>query len=82
MGAISFSRFCKNPSKIIEGVVDNDEPVTVTRADGKDVVIVPLGEFESWKETLYLLKSPKNAARLRESLKQYKAGKLREIEIP
>jgi antitoxin YefM len=66
-GAISFSRFCRNPSKVIESVVDNEEPVTITRADGRNVVIVPLDEFESCKETAHLLSSAKNAKRLREA---------------
>lgn len=68
MGAIPFNRFCKNPSKVFEEVVDRDKPVTVTCADGKDVIIIPAAEFESWKETAYLLRSPKNAKRLRESV--------------
>ena len=37
MGAIPFSRFCKNPSKVFGEVVDRDKPVTVTCADGKAV---------------------------------------------
>lgn len=73
MSAISFSRFRRNPSKIIEAVVDNDEPVTITRADGKDVVVVPLYEFESWKETRHLLSSRKNVKRLRESMSEIEA---------
>ena len=81
MGAISFNRFRKNPSKIIEQVVDNEEPVTITRDDGKDVVVVPLREFESWKETLHLLSSPKNVKRLRKAMRQIKAGEVIEREI-
>lgn len=81
MTAISFSRFRKNPSKVIEAVVDNEEPVTVTRADGKDVVIVPLAEFDSWRETLHLLRSRKNAKRLRESLRQIEKGEVVERDI-
>lgn len=81
MTAISFSRFRKNLSKVIEAVVDNEEPVTVTRADGKDVVIVPLAEFDSWRETLHLLRSRKNAKRLRESLRQIEKGEVVERDI-
>ena len=81
MTAISFSRFRKNPAKIIEAVVDNEEPVTVTRADGKDVVIVPLADFDSWKETLHLLRSRKNAKRLRDSLRQIGRGEVVERDI-
>jgi antitoxin YefM len=67
MGAMPLSRFRRNPSKVIESVMDNDKAVTITRADGKDVVIVPRDEFESLKETAHLLSSAKNAKRLREA---------------
>lgn len=70
MGAISYSRFCMNPDKVIEEVVDAEEAITVTREDGRDVVIIPAKEFESWKETLHLLSNKKNAARLRSAVKE------------
>lgn len=70
MGAISYSRFRKNPDKVIEEVIDAEEAVTITREDGRDVVIIPAKEFESWKETLHLLSSKKNATRLRSATKE------------
>ncbi len=73
MGAITYKRFRKNPDKVIDEVVDAEEAITVTREDGRDVVIIPAKEFESWKETLHLLGSKKNAARLRTSVKEIEA---------
>ncbi|MDP1708760.1 MAG: type II toxin-antitoxin system Phd/YefM family antitoxin [Gammaproteobacteria bacterium] len=70
MGAISYKRFRKNPDKVIEDVIDAEEAVTVTREDGRDVVIILAKEIESWKETLHLLGSKKNAARLRSAAKE------------
>ncbi len=70
MGAISYKRFRKNPDKVIEEVIDAEEAVTVTREDGRNVVIIPAQELESWKETLHLLGSRKNAARLRSAVKE------------
>jgi len=73
MGAISFNRFRKDPGKVIEEVVDAEEAITVTREDGRDVVIVPAKEFESWKETLHLLGNKKNRARLQSAMKEIEA---------
>ena len=73
MGAISYNRFRSNPDKVIKEVIDGEEPVTITREDGHDVVIIPAKEFESWKETLHLLGTKKNAARLRSSVKEIEA---------
>jgi antitoxin YefM len=35
-------------------------------------------EFVGWQETMHLLSSPRNAARLMESIRQAKAGRSRE----
>lgn len=82
MSAISYARFRKDPGKVIDEVVETNEPVTVTRADGRDVVILSAHEFESWKETMHLLSTRKNATRLRESLRQLGTGEVVEIDIP
>lgn len=73
MRAISYKRFRKNPDKVIEEVIDAEEAVTITREDDRDVVIIPAKEFESWKETLHLLSSKKNAAHLRSAIKEIEA---------
>lgn len=82
MSAMSFNRFCRNPAKIMGEVAETDEPLTVTRANGQDVVILSAREHEAMKETLHLLRSRKNAARLRESLRQIDSGQVVEIDIP
>ena len=73
MGVMSFNRFRKNPAKVIEAVVDREKPITITRADGKDVVIISATEFESWKETMHLLRRPKNVRRLRDAVAEIEA---------
>lgn len=64
MGAIAFAEFRRKAGEVIERVVDTDEPVTVTRADGKNVVIVPADEWSAIAETLHLTASPDNERRL------------------
>ncbi|MGI9156997.1 MAG: type II toxin-antitoxin system Phd/YefM family antitoxin [Marmoricola sp.] len=44
------------------------EEVVITRAGHDPVVIVSLDEYESLKETAYLLRSPENARRLLSSI--------------
>jgi antitoxin YefM len=43
--------------------------------------LMPLGEFNSWKETLYLLSSPVNAAQLRRSIAEAEAGQAQKREL-
>ena len=54
---------------------DDHEPVIVTRAKGKPVVMVSLEDWASMDETTYLLSSPANARRLRDSITQLNEGK-------
>ena len=73
MTAIAFSQLRKKLGEIIAHVHDAQEPIVITRADGKNVLIVP----ESWAirdDSDYLLGNPANAAVLRESLEQLKRG--------
>ena len=40
-----------------------------------------LDEFNSWKETIYLLSNPANADHLRKSIEQAKSGKITERKL-
>jgi antitoxin YefM len=42
----------------------------------------PADEYRSLKETVYLLQSPRNAQRLRESLADVAAGSVESHELP
>jgi antitoxin YefM len=55
-------------------VVDNREEVVITRAGHEPVVIVSLDDYESLKETAYLLRSPENARRLLASIDRLERG--------
>lgn len=70
LSAISYKRFRKNPEQVLEDVIETDEAVTITRDDGRDVVIIPAKEFAAWRETVHLLGNKKNAARLRSAMQE------------
>jgi antitoxin YefM len=59
---------------LIQKVVQDHEPVRIVNARGENVILISEHDYESLKETLYLLSNPVNAERLRhaqsESLKQ------------
>ncbi|MCK1794988.1 type II toxin-antitoxin system prevent-host-death family antitoxin [Streptomyces sp. XM4193] len=55
--------------------VENDaEELVITRTGHEPMVVVSLAEYESLKETDYLLRSPAMAERLRRSIEQDRAG--------
>jgi antitoxin YefM len=75
MDAISYSSARKNLVQTMEKVCNDHCPVIVTRKNARAVVIMSLDDFNAIEETGYLLRSPANAERLRQSIKQSSDGK-------
>lgn len=63
MQTISYSLVRAKLANTLQKVCDNHEPVIVTRAGAKPVVMISLEDYEAMEETYYL-KSPTNASRL------------------
>jgi antitoxin YefM len=60
----------------------NDDQVAVEIVSKKGTAfLVSADEYRSLKETVYLLQSPVNAARLRESLAEVEAGRAEEHDL-
>ncbi|MEY9963294.1 antitoxin YefM [Streptacidiphilus sp. MAP12-16] len=58
---------------LIQQVNDDHAPVRIASKAG-DVVLMSAEDFDSWQETIYLLRSPANARRLMEAVARDKAG--------
>ncbi len=78
MNAVTLADAKANLERLIEQVLADAEPAILCTEKGDKVVLVSLDEFNSWKETLYLLSNPANAAHLRQSIAEAGAGKLEE----
>ena len=81
MKIINFSDARKNLKAVLDGVIDDADVAVITRRDAEDVVVMPLSEWSSWKETEYLLASPANARRLLKAIKDLDAGRFVEREL-
>ena len=75
MRTITFSDARKQFKQVLDRVVDDADITIITRRDADDVVLMSLSEYNSWKETEYLLSSPANARHLRESIAEANAGR-------
>ncbi len=74
MKTITFSESRAHYAQTLDAVINDREEVVVTRVGHEPVVIVSLEDYESLKETAYLLRSPVNAARLIRSIERLEAG--------
>ncbi len=70
MKAITYTAAREQFAKTMDNVVNDAEPVIITRNRNQSVVMISLDEYEALNETAYLLRSPVNAIRLFESLKE------------
>jgi antitoxin YefM len=71
--AISASEARTRLFPLIQQVNDDHEPVRIN-SKGGDAVLMSAMDFDSWQETIYLLRSPANARRLMEALARDKSG--------
>ena len=74
MQAVTLKDAKRNLSRLVDQVLADAEPRIVVSDSGQQVVVMPLDEFNSWKETLYLLGNPANAAHLRRSVAEVESG--------
>lgn len=74
MRAVSYSEARQNLSATMVKTVEDRAPVLITRQNGESCVLMSLEEYNSLEETAYLLRSPKNARRLMDSVDSLKRG--------
>lgn len=75
MDAITYSTARAKLADTMDRVCDDHEPIIITRNGQQAVVMISLDDFKSLEETAYLLRSPKNARRLLESIATLETGK-------
>jgi antitoxin YefM len=74
MNAVTYSQARENLAKTMDKVCDDHSPIIVTRKNQRSVVMIFLEDYQALEETAYLLRSPKNARRLLESIAELEAG--------
>jgi antitoxin YefM len=80
MKVVNYTDLRLNLKKWFDLVVDDLEEVVIKRKDNRDLVLISLEEYNSLKETSYLL-TGKNREVLMKSLEEAKAGKLVENSL-
>ena len=81
MAHVSYTELRNNLASYMDGVCDDHAPLLVTRQNARSVVLMSEEDYEGLMETVHLLRSPANAARLLRSINEANQGKLREREL-
>lgn len=75
MKTLSYTDSRARYAEVLDSVVNDREEVVITRAGHEPVVIMSLADFESLRETAYLMRSPTNARRLLDAMERLEAGR-------
>lgn len=81
MNNLSVSEVRANLKVVLDQVVADRVPVAIRRQRGENVVLVAQSEWDAMAETLHLMKSPRNAARLLEAIEGLDRGEGVEREL-
>jgi len=74
MKSITYTEARESLAKTMDQVSEDCQPVIITRKRGQAFVLMTLEQYEALDETAYLLRTPANAARLRQSIAQIESG--------
>ena len=80
MKVVNYTELRVNLKKWMDLVINDVEELIIKRKNNKDLVLISLEEYNSLKETSYLL-SGKNRDILIQSLKEAKTGKTEEHKL-
>ena len=82
MRAMTYTAARETLADTMQRVCEDHAPVVITRRRDQAVVMMALDDYEAMEETAYLLRSPRNARRLREAVDQFRQGKGTERKLP
>jgi antitoxin YefM len=81
LSRVSYTELREDLAKYMDEVCDSRAPLHITRQNAGNVVMISEEEYEGMVETLHLLRSPTNAARLLRSIEEADAGRRTKTEV-
>lgn len=75
MRQMSVNQFRSKLKTAVEGVVNEHEPLRVTRRGGDDFVVLSAEDWERERETLYVLENRSLMEQIARSLETHQAGR-------
>lgn len=81
MRTANYSELRNNLKSYLDGVINDSEPLLVHRAGNDSVVVISLEEYNSIKETEYIMKSPAMMDIIRKEEKDIKDRKGKVVDI-
>ena len=71
---LNYSEVRQHLKSVLDTVVEDRIAVVIRRKSGEPVIMMAKSEHDAMMETYHLLRSPRNADRLREAIAEVQAG--------
>ena len=81
MRTVNFTELRKNLKGYLDGVLNNSEPLIIHRPANPSVVVISLNEYNSLRETEYIMASPAMMQRIKDSEREVVEGKGKAIPV-
>ncbi len=81
MKTVNYSELRNTLKACLDCVINDSEPLLVHCADNESVVVISLDEYNSMKETEYIMKSPAMMDIIRKGEYEIKNGKGKTVDI-
>ncbi len=78
---LNYTQARRNLQSLMDTVIEDRIAVTITRTKGEPVIMMAKTEYDSLMETLDLIRSPRNAERLRAAIAEIDRGDVVSVEI-
>lgn len=78
---MSYSQVRQNLAALLDRAVDNRETIIITRRNGARGALLAADELASYEETAHLMRSPVNAGRLLEALRESLADEVQPFDF-
>ena len=77
----NYTKARQNFQSLMDSVTEDRVPVVITRTTGAPVVMLSKAEYDATMETFHLLRSPRNAERLRAGIADVEAGNVMHADL-
>ena len=81
MISVNYTQFRNNMKNHLDIVTEDFEPITVTRKENKNVVIISESVYNNLLENAYLMSSKANYDWLMKSMQEYRKGKVKRHQL-
>ena len=81
MKTTNYTDLRNNLKSYLDGVINDSEPLIVHRSGNESVVVISLEEYNSIKETEYIMKSPAMMDIIRKGVEEIKNGEGVSVDI-